>query len=125
MMARDLTARVQNNQAARTGTGPSLSDDIKRMESSFAMAMPRGNEATQLIRDALTCLRTTPKLAEWLVQHGKIRIGEFGFLQGQNVGLLLIQPRQHLRQAHFQRINVPGRNFNSQCVGLHKIIKIL
>ena len=64
MMARDLTARVQNNQAARTGAGPSLSDDIKRMESSFAMAMPRGNEATQLIRDALTCLRTTPKLAE-------------------------------------------------------------
>ena len=64
MMARDLTARVQNNQAARTGAGSSLADDIKRMESSFAMAMPRGNEATQLIRDALTCLRTTPKLAE-------------------------------------------------------------
>ena len=28
MMARDLTARVQNNQAARTGAGPSLADDI-------------------------------------------------------------------------------------------------
>ena len=63
-MARDLAQRVQNNQAARQNAGPSLADDIRRMESSFAMAMPRGNEATQLIRDALTCLRTTPKLAE-------------------------------------------------------------
>ena len=59
MMARDLTARVQNNQAARTGAGPSLAADIKRMESSFAMAMPRGNEATQLISPACAPRRSS------------------------------------------------------------------
>ena len=48
-MARDLAQRVQNHQAARQNAGPSLADDSRRMESSFAMAMPRGNEATQLI----------------------------------------------------------------------------
>jgi recombination protein RecT len=34
------------------------------MEHHFQLAMPRGMEATQLIRDALTCLRGNPKLAE-------------------------------------------------------------
>lgn len=63
-MGTDLRRRVQNNAAARQEGGPSLTDEIRRMESGFAMAMPRGNEATQLIRDALTCLRTNPKLAD-------------------------------------------------------------
>lgn len=41
-----------------------LADEIQRMEPQFALAAPRGAEATQLVRDALTCLRMTPKLAE-------------------------------------------------------------
>jgi recombination protein RecT len=48
----------------RTTEGPTLRDQIRSMESQFALAMPKGLEAAQLVRDALTCLQQTPKLAE-------------------------------------------------------------
>lgn len=68
-MGNNLTRRVQ---AANGGTADtevterptSIADDIRGMTDQFALAMPRGMEAAQLIRDALTCLRITPKLAE-------------------------------------------------------------
>lgn len=41
-----------------------LRGQIQKMETQFAMAMPKGMEAAQLVRDALTCLRQNPKLAE-------------------------------------------------------------
>lgn len=65
-MARNLTDRIeQNNEIAKTGDKPpSLQQQIRNMEQQFAMAMPRGGEAAQLVRDSLTCLRQTPKLAE-------------------------------------------------------------
>lgn len=75
-MARGLTERVQSNAAVATrdnsaangrdvsGTGQSLSQQIRDMEAQFALAMPKGAEAAQLVRDALTVLRGTPKLAE-------------------------------------------------------------
>lgn len=55
--------------AKRAESGPDrraavLAEDIRKMESQFRMAMPRGAEASQLIRDALTCLRNTPKLSQ-------------------------------------------------------------
>ena len=60
-----------NNLRERaTGTGvqrqeqKTLQGEIQRMESQFQMAMPKGQEATRLVRDALTCLRQTPKLQE-------------------------------------------------------------
>jgi recombination protein RecT len=64
-MARGLSQRVADNAAAQAngGTLP-MSEQIRRMESQFALAMPRGAEASQLVRDALTSLRQTPKLAE-------------------------------------------------------------
>ena len=64
-MARDLSRRVADNNAtqANGGTLP-MSEQIRRMESQFALAMPRGGEAAQLVRDALTALRGNPKLAE-------------------------------------------------------------
>jgi len=37
---------------------------IRSMESQFQMAMPRGVEAAQLVRDAITALSANPKLAE-------------------------------------------------------------
>src|SRR5688572_11756339 len=51
--------RENGNQAVNT-----LADEIRRWTPSFQAAMPRGVEATQLVRDALTALRMTPKLAE-------------------------------------------------------------
>lgn len=41
-----------------------LPAQIRKMEQAFQLAMPRGVEAKQLIRDALTCLQTNPKLAQ-------------------------------------------------------------
>lgn len=66
-MARDLAARAQQSVARQQQAGgdkPSLQQQIMQMERSFQAAMPRGAEAKQLVRDALTCLRMTPKLAE-------------------------------------------------------------
>ncbi|MEV6219825.1 recombination protein RecT [Nocardia sp. NPDC051833] len=70
-MARNLTERIEANQPLALQAGeeqqsqpPSLQQQIRNMESQFKLAMPRGGEAAQLVRDALTCLRQTPKLAE-------------------------------------------------------------
>jgi len=62
-MGRDLAQRA----AARRNDGeveesPSLTDQIRRMQPEYEAAMPRGREATQLVRDAITCLRTIKKL---------------------------------------------------------------
>lgn len=63
-MARDLATRLENNQAPDTRRPAGLADQIRSMEKQFQLAMPRGAEAAQLVRDALTCLRQTPQLAE-------------------------------------------------------------
>lgn len=72
-MANNLAERVAANTAAATNgevatvpqnREPSLQEKIRGMEKQFQLAMPRGMEATQLVRDALTAIRQTPKLAE-------------------------------------------------------------
>jgi recombination protein RecT len=66
-MARDLAQRVEQNQVAQrdqSGTKTSLQQQVRAMESQFALAMPKGAEAAQLVRDALTAIRSNPKLAE-------------------------------------------------------------
>jgi len=63
-MGRDLAQRAasQRNTPA-TADQKTLAAQISEMQQEFQRAMPRGVEATQLVRDALTCLRATPKLA--------------------------------------------------------------
>lgn len=39
-------------------------DRIRRMEPEYQAAMPKGAEAAQLVRDAITLVKTTPKLAQ-------------------------------------------------------------
>lgn len=67
-MGTDLARRVRENTKTTTrddnAAQPTLGQRIQQMQEQFQLAMPRGIEAAQLIRDALTCLRTTPKLAE-------------------------------------------------------------
>lgn len=43
-----------------------VNKELERMLPEFQAAMPKGREATQLIRDARTCLRTVRKLNECL-----------------------------------------------------------
>lgn len=53
------TAPVQQNNGPKP-----LPAQIQNMQQQFQLAMPKGMEATQLVRDAQTCLRQTPQLAE-------------------------------------------------------------
>lgn len=64
-MANNLAQRAQQSVANQQQDGkPSVQQQISRMEQQFQMAMPRGAEAKQLVRDALTCLQMNPKLAD-------------------------------------------------------------
>ncbi|WP_306365405.1 recombination protein RecT [Nocardia sp. CC227C] len=63
-MARNLVDRIEANQQLADDQPPSLQKQIRNMEQQFALAMPRGSEAAQLVRDALTCLKQTPQLAQ-------------------------------------------------------------
>lgn len=64
-MGTNLEQRMAaNNAPAKQNRPVTLADQIRSMESQFQLAMPKGMEAQQLVRDALTCLRQTPKLAE-------------------------------------------------------------
>lgn len=65
-MANDLQTRLQSQavQQQNPNQPPSQEAVIRSMESQFKMAMPRGKEAAQLVRDALTVVRQNPKLAE-------------------------------------------------------------
>lgn len=55
-----LALRKENGGVAQNN----LADDIRRMQEQFEVAMPKGREAAQLVRDALTALRTTRNLAK-------------------------------------------------------------
>lgn len=70
-MGNDLTRRVRENTTpAATENGErengqlTLGQQIQHMEAQFQRAMPRGAEAAQLVRDALTLLRMNPKIGE-------------------------------------------------------------
>lgn len=41
-----------------------VEDQIRSMREQFQIAMPKGMEAEQLLRDAITCVRKTPKLLQ-------------------------------------------------------------
>lgn len=62
----DLRSRAQQSTSTEVAQRPAatLADQIKTMESQFALAMPKGVEAAQLVRDALTALKMTPGLIE-------------------------------------------------------------
>lgn len=62
-MGRDLAQRAEQargQQAAKQEL--TLAQQIERMQVEYQRAMPKGTEAVQLVRDALTCLRTIRKL---------------------------------------------------------------
>lgn len=58
--AQALATRRENGGVA-TNT---IADEIRKMEGAFQLAMPKGAEATQLVRDALTALRMTKNLSK-------------------------------------------------------------
>lgn len=56
-----LEKRRQNGEVAKPLP---ILEDIRRMQKEFQLAMPRGQEADQLVRDAITAVRTIKHLAE-------------------------------------------------------------
>lgn len=70
-MARELANRVAAQRGGNGGNGngngevekvKTLAEQIRQMQPEYQAAMPKGMEATQLVRDAITCLRTVKKL---------------------------------------------------------------
>lgn len=59
-----LTERAHGTAVERVPQGETLAQQIRVMEAQFQLAMPKGLEAAQLVRDALTCLKQTPDLAK-------------------------------------------------------------
>lgn len=65
--------------------GADLTHQIRAMEAQFAMAAPRGVEATQIVRDSLTVIRQTPKLMECYPQSvlgGLMTMAQLGLRVG-------------------------------------------
>lgn len=66
-MGRDLATRAAGQRQQHTDDPKppmTLGQQITEMQKHFQMAMPKGSEAGQLVRDALTCVRTTSNLAK-------------------------------------------------------------
>lgn len=61
-MAQNLKQRAM--APAQQNQPTTIAAQVQNMEKQFQLAMPKGMEATQLVRDAQTCLRQTPQLAE-------------------------------------------------------------
>lgn len=59
---RTRAAQASGREVERTKDAPSIGAQIRDMQQQFQMAAPRGVEAAQLVRDALTCLRTIKNL---------------------------------------------------------------
>jgi recombination protein RecT len=67
-----MTTKTQPNAATALATRRenggvatnTIADQIRQMEKQYQAAMPRGAEAAQLVRDALTALRMTKNLAK-------------------------------------------------------------
>lgn len=70
-MARELAQRVAQQRGGNGGNGKpdgevervsTLAAQIRKMQPEYQAALPKGMEAAQLVRDAITCLRTVKKL---------------------------------------------------------------
>lgn len=86
MTATDYAPVSQNRTVAQANN--TLQAKIRQMEQQFQLAMPRGVEAIQLVRDALTCLQGNPKLAECehkSILGGLMTCAQLGLRPGVNV----------------------------------------
>lgn len=54
----------ESTSIATTGNSITLRQQVQTMEHQFALAAPKGVEARQIVRDVLTAISQTPKLAE-------------------------------------------------------------
>jgi recombination protein RecT len=60
----NLRTRARGGSTVARRDPAQLKAQIRQMEAQFQLAMPKGMEAAQLVRDAMTVLSQNPKLAE-------------------------------------------------------------
>lgn len=63
-MGHNLAQRAEAARGQLDQQPTTLGQQIQQMQAQFQLAMPRGAEAGQLVRDAMTCLRMTKNLAK-------------------------------------------------------------
>ena len=90
-MGNDLRNRIARPTGQQPGTAVAVTadsplvDQVRAMEDQFALAMPRGGEAAQLVRDVLTLLSQNPKLKECVpstVLGGAMTMAQLGLRPG-------------------------------------------
>lgn len=110
-MANNLAQRATAKAGAPAKHAPSLTDSIRSMESQFQLAAPKGAEAAQLVRDALTLVRQTPKLAECdqaSVLGGLMTFAQLGLRPGSMLGHAYLLPMWDSRSRGFKATAVIG-----------------
>lgn len=109
-MANNLAQRA-TAKAGAPATQNTLSTQVRNMESQFALAMPKGAEAAQLVRDALTLLRATPKLNECdsaSVLGGLMTFAQLGLRPGSALGHAYLLPMWNGRARRMEATPVIG-----------------
>lgn len=85
--------------------------NVRNMESQFALAMPRGAEAAQLVRDLITCINANPKLAQCsqlTVLGAAMTMAQLGLRPGTPLGHGWILPFWNGRAKRFDAQLVIG-----------------
>lgn len=109
-MADNLAKRAQERTGA-PAKQQTLSTQIRNMEQQFALAAPKGAEAAQLVRDALTLLRATPKLNECdsaSVLGGLMTFAQLGLRPGGMLGHAYLLPMWNGRARRMEATPVIG-----------------
>lgn len=110
-MANNLAQRASQSRTAASKKPATLADQVRSMESQFQLAMPKGAEAQQLVRDALTLLRATPKLAECepsSVLGGLMTFAQLGLRPGSALGHAYLLPMWNGRNRRLEATPVIG-----------------
>ncbi|WP_327088562.1 recombinase RecT [Nonomuraea sp. NBC_01738] len=108
-MGHNLAQRAEQAREQTAERPLTLADQIQTMtgrimqhEQDFQAAMPKGVEAAQLIRDAMTCLRGTPQLAQCYaptVLGGLMTCAQLGLRPGvAGLGHAWLIPFKNFRQ---------------------------
>ncbi len=114
--ARGALARTApaNGAAVTPNGGVTLEQKIRGMEAQLQLAMPRGAEAKQLVRDALTALRQVPNLAKCdhtTVLGALMRCAQLGLRPGPSDLVHLVPFWNRHRRIHEAQIVVDYKGY--------------
>lgn len=125
-MARDLAQRAAAQANTPTEEQKTLGQQVLQMQHQFQLAMPKGAEAGQLVRDALTCLRGTPKLATCYapsVLGGLMTCAQLGLRPGVGgLGHAWLLPMWNTRERRFDATLIIGYRGYTELAHRHESV---